>query len=391
MTLNLLSKNMNTYNEKKTEFYNLVQSGASQDEQNVAFTEMFDALGENLEDNIAEEAQRIAYAKLDELNMQDSMKMSANELKFFNKLTEGVKTDVGFKEDTLLPQETVDKIFEDLTVNHEFLQYIGLKTTGLRLKFLKSKTDGVAVWGKIFSDIKGQLDASFSEESIEQSKLTAFVVIPKDLLEFGPNWVRQFVITQITEAFSVALEAAFINGSGVDQPIGLMRKVAKGVSISTETGYPVKETTGTLTLADAKTTVEEFTAIFKKLSVKENGKAANVAGNVILVANPVDAWDLKSRYTVLNAAGVYVTALPFGIKVAESEAVPAGKTVAFASTRYDAYTGGGVKIKEFDQTLALDDLELFVAKQFAYGKAEDDNVAVIYDLKLGVTAPAPKV
>ena len=39
-------------------------------------------------------------------------------------------------------------------------------------------------------------------------------------------------------------------------------------------------------------------------------------------------------------------------------------------------------IKEFDQTLALEDGHLYTAKRFAYGKASDDNVAKVYDLAI---------
>ena len=56
--------------------------------------------------------------------------------------------------------------------------------------------------------------------------------------------------------------------------------------------------------------------------------------------------------------------------------------IAFVPERYDAFVSGGVEIKEFDQTLALEDGHLYTAKRFAYGKAEDDNVAKVYDLKL---------
>ncbi len=64
-----------------------------------------------------------------------------------------------------LPEETIDRIFEDLTTNHPLLADLGIKNAGLRLKFLKSETSGVAVWGKIYGEIKGQLDAALSEET----------------------------------------------------------------------------------------------------------------------------------------------------------------------------------------------------------------------------------
>ena len=40
----------------------------------------------------------------------------------------------------------------------------------------------------------------------------------------------------------------------------------------------------------------------------------------------------------------------------------------------------GVRIAEYDQTKAMDDADLIVAKCHANGRAVDDNVAVIFDV-----------
>ncbi|WP_256089949.1 ribosomal protein bL12, partial [Staphylococcus aureus] len=41
------------------------------------------------------------------------------------------------------------------------------------------------------------------------------VVLPKDLNDFGPAWIERFVRVQIEEAFAVALETAFLKGTGL--------------------------------------------------------------------------------------------------------------------------------------------------------------------------------
>ncbi|WP_231131031.1 hypothetical protein [Lactiplantibacillus pentosus] len=43
---------------------------------------------------------------------------------------------------------------------------------------------------------------------------------------------------------------------------------------------------------------------------------------------------------------------------------------------------GAVNIKKFTETLAMEDGTLYTAKQFAYGKGKDNNVAFVYDLAL---------
>ncbi|MFC0232747.1 phage major capsid protein [Vagococcus entomophilus] len=361
----------NEFKEKRQAMLDAITNGESTEKQG----ELYSALM----DEMVNEAKKQARGEIDSLlasNPADE-KLAAGTRKFFNE----INTEVGYKEETLLPQETIDRIFEDLTTNHPLLNRIGLRDAGLRLKFLKSETSGVAVWGKIFGEIKGQLDAAFSEEEAIQSKLTAFVVVPKDLEQFGPAWIETFVRTQIDEAFAVALEAAFLAGTGKDQPIGLNRQVQADVTV-TGGEYPKKEASGKLTFADAKTTVNELTDVYKLHSTNEKNKTVAVDGLVTMVVNPVDAWEVKKQYTSLNAQGIYVTALPYNLDIVESIAQVSGEVTTFVQGRYDAYVGGGVTVKKYDQTLAIEDMDLFTAKQFVYGKAKDNKVAAIWTLEL---------
>lgn len=372
---------MKLSNEFKTirdNFLAAVNNNEPAEKQNELYGAMLDELLNEAKKQARAEAEGLIAA-----NPADA-KLSARERKFFNAVT----TDVGYKEEKLLPQETIDRIFENLTTAHPLLAEIGMVNAGLRLKFLKSETSGVAVWGNIYGEIKGQLDAAFSEEEAIQNKLTAFVVIPKDLKDFGPAWIESFVSTQIDEAFAVALEAAFLAGDGNGKPIGLNRQVQEGVSI-TGGVYPEKTSIGDLTFADSATTVKELTNVYKHHSTDEKGRAVAVDGKVVMVVNPADAWDVKRQYTSLNAQGVYVTALPYNLKIVESLAQVSEKVVTFVSGRYDAYIGGGITLRKYDQTLAIEDMDLYTAKQFAYGKAKDDKAAAVWGLKVNETPVDP--
>ncbi|ECO1668728.1 phage major capsid protein [Listeria monocytogenes] len=378
-----LKNNLANYEEKRTAFINAVKNEETQEIQNEAYVEMVDAMAADIMDQAKKEARQEADQYISASRTDKNI--TNEEIKFFN----DINKDVGYKEETLLPQTVVDEIFEDLTTEHPFLASIGMRTTGLRTKFLKSETSGLAVWGKIFGEIKGQLDATFSDEESIQNKLTAFVVVPKDLEKFGPAWVKRFVVTQIEEAFAVALESAYIVGDGNDKPIGLNRKVGKGSTV-VDGVYAEKAATGTLTFADPKTTVNELTDVYKYHSVKENGHPLNVAGKVTLLVNPTDAWDVKKQYTSLNANGVYVTALPFNLNIIESLFVPEKKAISYVAERYDALIGGPLDIGTYDQTLAIEDLNLYAAKQFAYGKAKDDKAAAVWTLNINPTEQTPE-
>ncbi|EAA0366899.1 phage major capsid protein [Listeria monocytogenes] len=378
-----LKNNLVNYEEKRTAFVNAVKNEETQEIQNKAYVEMVDAMAADIMDQAKKEARQEADQYISASRTDKNI--TNEEIKFFN----DINKEVGYKEETLLPQTVVDEIFEDLTTEHPFLASIGMRTTGLRTKFLKSETSGLAVWGKIFGEIKGQLDATFSEEESIQNKLTAFVVVPKDLENFGPVWVKRFVVTQIEEAFAVALESAFIIGDGKDKPVGLTRKVGKGTNV-VDGVYPEKVASGTLTFASSKVTVNELTDVYKYHSVKENGKPLNVAGEVTLLVNPTDAWDVKKQYTSLNANGVYVTALPYNLNIIESLFVPEKKAISYVAKRYDALIGGALNISTFDQTLAFEDLNLYAAKQFAYGKAKDEKAAAVWTLNIKQTDQTPE-
>ncbi|EAG5372894.1 phage major capsid protein [Listeria monocytogenes] len=378
-----LKNNLVNYEEKRTAFVNAIKNEETQEIQNKAYVEMVDAMAADIMDQAKKEARQEADQYISASRTDKNI--TNEEIKFFN----DINKEVGYKEETLLPQTVVDEIFEDLTTEHPFLASIGMRTTGLRTKFLKSETSGLAVWGKIFGEIKGQLDATFSEEESIQNKLTAFVVVPKDLENFGPVWVKRFVVTQIEEAFAVALESAFIIGDGKDKPVGLTRKVGKGTNV-VDGVYPEKVASGTLTFASSKVTVNELTDVYKYHSVKENGKPLNVAGEVTLLVNPTDAWDVKKQYTSLNANGVYVTALPYNLNIIESLFVPEKKAISYVAKRYDALVGGALNISTFDQTLAFEDLNLYAAKQFAYGKAKDEKAAAVWTLNIKPTDQTPE-
>ncbi|MGA3415237.1 phage major capsid protein [Lactiplantibacillus plantarum] len=373
-------KTFTNFSTKRKAYAELMKNSTDADKQAQGFTDMMDALGE---DTMAEIKNQVHLQTDDVLNAQrKDPSMTGDEVKFFNALTAG---DLSHTEKTevTLPETTVDQIFEDLVDQHPFLQTIKLQTTGLRLKFLKTdETGGKAVWGKVFDEIKGQLTAKFDDQTATQSKLTAFVALPNDILEFGAAWIKQFVMAQITEAFAAALESAFLVGDGNDKPIGLISDLSKGTVSGDTTTYAQKASVGSITLKDTETAKKELAGIVKKLSVNENGKPYVAKGKTVLVVTPGISLDMEAAMTMQNVNGQWVLAYPFGIQIVESQYVPNGKLIAFVPDRYDAYVAGAVNIKKFTETLAMEDGTLYTAKQFAYGKGKDNNVAFVYDLAL---------
>jgi hypothetical protein len=306
-------------------------------------------------------------------------------MKFFNAVVE----QGGFTEDTILPITTQERVFEDLVTDHPLLDALGLQDLGAVTRFIDSDPTKAYVWGALFGDIQGQVNAAFSEEQIGQLKLTAFAAIPNDMAELGPVWVEQYVRTLLVESYSVGLEFGFVNGGGstVNQPIGLLKDINASTGAITD-----KVSSGTLTFAPSQygeIVSGELYEVVKALSTDSKGKTRKVLNKVIMVVNPIDAIGVQARNTIQTANGQWVMALPYNISVVESEEVPVGKAIFFVKGYYIAALAGGYKFKKFDQTLAIEDATLYTIKQFANGKPKnnDNKAALVYDLNITFTAP----
>ena len=227
--------------------------------------------------------------------------LTSEETKFFNAaVVEG-----GFTDDSILPVTTQERVFEDLTTEHPLLAALGLQDLGAVTRFIYSDATKAYAWGPLFGGIAGQINAAFREEQISQFKLTAFAVIPNDMIELGPVWVERYVRTVIVESYSVGLEYGYVNGKGptASEPIGLMKDVAVNGAVSD------KASSGTLTFAPSQygeTVAGELYEVVKALSVDAEGKSRKALSKIVMVVNPVDAIGVQARNAIQTANGQWV-------------------------------------------------------------------------------------
>ncbi|MDM5429071.1 phage major capsid protein [Bacillus mycoides] len=376
----------NNFEEKKLAFAKATQEGTPE-EQTVALNSMIEALATDVRTDIL---NQVNESMVDRSIMQSrgANVLTSEEMKFFNVVVE----EGGFKSTETLPKTTQERIFDDLIEDHPFLQHIGLENLGAVTEFIYGDPEGAAVWGPLFDGIKGQLNATFRKDSIAQLKLTAFIPLANDMLKLGPVWVERYVRTMITEAMKVGLERGFVVGTGKNEPIGLLKdpsgSVVNGV-------YPDKKVAGTLTFEPGRKTINELKGVVKLLAKKQNhdgtdaDRPKNIAGKVVMVTNPFDTFDVQANATIQNAAGAYVTSLPFNPIPTESVFVPQGKVLFFVKGEYIAAMGGSEPIKKYEETLALEDATVYIAKQYATGKPKDKYTSQVYTLKIEETPTPP--
>lgn len=352
---------------------------------------------------IAEDAGSQVRAEYEELkNVTDNRvleargipTLTAEETKFYNEVAKAG----GFDQDLVWPETIFEKVFEDLEKDHPLLRLINFQSTVGKVKVIRSRRKGVAVFGPLHKDLEGQLDAEFDSTEYTQLALTAFMLISNDTLDLGPRWINRYVQLSLREAVSDIWEVKIVTGTGNNEPIGLLKDLNGAVTGGV---YPDKASAGTLTFKDSATMVKEFAKVLKTASkythkIGDNDttgevKYRKVSGKVYLIVNPVNYYDIVARVTTQNANGVFVSNLPFISQdhIIESLDVPENKLIAFIDGEYDATQSRPEKIAVYKETFAMKRATLYAIDMLGNGQPTNNDAAQVYDIAIPVDATAP--
>lgn len=315
--------------------------------------------------------------------------LTTKETKWYEKLIEAMRSDnpkqaftaiIGSDEEAdLMPETIIEDVYKNLAEDHPLLKAINFQNVGYLTKWvLNDHTAQAAVWGTITEQIVKEITSAFKVVDMEQSKLSAYAIIEHGMLDLGPTFLDAYIRKCLAEALACGLESAIINGTGLNQPTGLIRDIHEGVSFSTSTGYPAK----------AKVAVTEFTpakygALLEQMATTESGHKRKF-GKVWLLCNQSDyLTKVMPATTVLNNAGHYVNDLfPFPTEVIVSNEVAAGEAVLCLLNEYFLGVGGkknGV-IEYSDEYKFIEDQRVFKIKQYAAGRATDNTCALYLDI-----------
>ena len=384
-------KMKNKLDDAKVKYFNtLKQDDINPEEFANVQTEYFEAIAEQASEQVKAEyeAFKRQVGGDDILARRGMNALTPEERSFYNEVIRSK----GFEDDLILPETVIDRVFEDLKEERPLLSKLRFVPTTAKTKIIRSRKTGVAVWGPLHKDVEGQLDTQFDQEEFTQVALTAFMIISNDTLDLGPAWLDRYVRICLSEAISEAWEVAFIEGTGNDQPIGLLKDMRAG----TESNGDLKDKAvkGTLTFADSKAMVKEFSDVLKGLSqytkyigkddTEGEVKHRKVGGKVNLIVNPINYYDIVARATVQNDAGSFVTNLPFigAENIIESIHVPENKLIAFVEGEYDATVSRPEKIYEYKETFAMQRSTLYAVDLLSNGQPVNNDAAHVYDIAI---------
>lgn len=282
-------------------------------------------------------------------------------------------------EEDLMPTTIIEDVYKNLTEEYPLLGAINFQHVGYVTKWiLNDHSVQSAVWGTITAEIVKEITSSFKTVDINQNKLSAYAVIELGMLDLGPTFLDGYIRTVLAEAIMSGLEIAIVSGTGVNEPIGLIRDIHEGVSYSSTTGYPLKELVPVTEFTPAS-----YGAVVAKLAETENGKKRKF-GKVGMIVNMMDyLTKVMPATTVQNVDGTYKNNLfPFPTDVYVSNAVEDGKAVLFLPNEYFLGMGGSKNgvIEYSDEYKFLEDQRVFKIKQYGAGRAFDNTSAVYLNI-----------
>ena len=140
-----------------------------------------------------------------------------------NVLQEGVDADGGY----LVPEEYDRRLIQTLSEENIMRRLGHVITTSGEHKINIAATKSAAAWIEEGGALQFT-DATFAQILLDAHKLHVAIKVTEELLYDNAFNLESYIIEQFGKALANAEEDAFLNGSGVGQPLGLFAEVGGG-------------------------------------------------------------------------------------------------------------------------------------------------------------------
>lgn len=293
--------------------------------------------------------------------------LSENEKKFYENFKD-IKQAITASQLDIIPSEIIDRTLDDVRKSSNILKLVRFAPANVK-KWIIGSHSGSAVWGELTGAITAELSASFESVNIELHKLHVCLVIPKAIQDLALPFVDRYFTAILSEAIQDGLVKGYIQGDGKNGPVGIVNKIDAFTS------------TGTASAKSKLTNITKFSpkglaGVRKTLS--KNG--TRTIGTLYLLCNPKDEAEYvdPALYGEALTGGYHNTSFMPIEKIVDAN-VPEGTGIFTIDGMYVMGTSG-VQIRTYDQTKAMDDADVVIAKCYANGRAVDDDCAVVFDI-----------
>lgn len=293
--------------------------------------------------------------------------LSKEEKTFLEALVNDPKQAITTKQVDAIPTTMIDITLENIKAENKdgILSDVEFAPADVK-KWMTADKTGKFAWGALLGSIGGELGAEFEGLDVEVNKLSAYLIIPKALRDLALPYVDKYFMAILNENITEGLEYGYLQGTGKNEPIGIYKLIK---SVNEDGTHKNKEVNTNLT----KFTPKGLAPAKKYLT--NGGK--RTLNQISLYCNPNDEADYVAP-ALYDDEGRLVSSYK-NLKVKQSTQNPEGKAALVVPGKY-VMGLRDMGIKAYDQTKALDDADVVIAKCYANGRAVDDNVAFIFDV-----------
>lgn len=295
--------------------------------------------------------------------------MRTNFRQISNVLQEGIDPQGGY----LVPDE-YDKRLIDILTEENVMRTLGTNiTTSGEHKINIAATKPAAAW----IEEGGTLtfgDATFDQIILDAHKLHVAIKVTEELLYDNAFNLENYILTQFGKALSNAEEDAFINGTGVGQPLGILAETG-GAQV------------GITTASSTKVTADEIINLVYSLK-RPYRKNAVFLANDVCVAELRKLKDNNGQYLWQPSLQAGEPDRVLGYKVYTSPYFPVptagGTAVAFGDFSYYNIGDRGTRsFAELKELFAGNGMIGFVAKERVDGKLVLPEAVKLLQMKSG--------
>lgn len=295
--------------------------------------------------------------------------MRTNFRQISNVLQEGIDPQGGY----LVPDE-YDKRLIDILTEENVMRTLGTNiTTSGEHKINIAATKPAAAW----IEEGGTLtfgDATFDQIILDAHKLHVAIKVTEELLYDNAFNLENYILTQFGKALSNAEEDAFINGTGVGQPLGILAETG-GAQV------------GVTTTSSTKVTADEIINLVYSLK-RPYRKNAVFLANDVCVAELRKLKDNNGQYLWQPSLQAGEPDRVLGYKVYTSPYFPVptagGTAVAFGDfSFYNIGDRGTRSFAELKELFAGNGMIGFVAKERVDGKLVLPEAVKLLQMKSG--------
>ena len=224
----------------------IVQMLNDAEDKTMAITEAMEMVISETQSALIEQVVREAQRAEQDAEYKKSLglrPLSEAEKKFYEMLKGGAKQALTAAQIDIIPVETIDKTLEDVRTEYPIMDLINFAPANVK-HWLTGSKSGAAVWGSLASALSStaELSATLTGLNIEVGKLYAYCIIPKSIRDLEIGYVDRYFRAILQEAMYDGIADGYLNGTGKDQPIGILKQISATGTDGTHTAKTVNAT-----------------------------------------------------------------------------------------------------------------------------------------------------